>query len=99
MSSASGSIIDVLQGKLRAIMLYRVERPKIILSNWIHVISALDDYGLTLQLDNYAFFEEEVSYLGHVISKDGCLRASDERVETIIVRYAHPEDNLIVSSE
>ena len=35
-----------------------------------HVLEALDNYGLKLQLDKCAFFAVEVSYLGYIVSKD-----------------------------
>ena len=60
------------------------------LSNLRRVLSALDDYGLKLQPNKCAFVEKEVSYLGHIISKDGLL-TSGERVEAI-AKYPLLED-------
>ena len=58
------------------------------LENLRRVLEALDNYGLTLQLDKSGFFATEVSYLGYIISKDG-LRSSDETVHAIL-QYATP---------
>ena len=60
------------------------------LQNIKQVLSALNEYGMTLRLDKYEFFRQQVTYLGHVISADG-LKPSEQRVKEI-VKIPTPEN-------
>ena len=60
------------------------------LQNIKQVLAALTDYGMKLRLDKCEFFQQHVTYLGHVISADG-LKPSEERVDAI-VKIPTPEN-------
>ena len=53
------------------------------LQNLKQVLAALTEYGMKLRLDKCEFFQQHVTYMGHVISADG-LKPSEERVEAIV---------------
>ena len=46
-------------------------------------LAALTEYGMKLRLDKCEFFQQQVTYLGHVISADG-LKPSEERVNAVV---------------
>ena len=60
------------------------------LHNLKQVLAALTEYGMKLRLDKCEFFQQHVTYLGHVISADG-LKPSEERVDAI-VKIPTPEN-------
>ena len=55
------------------------------LHNLKQVLAALTEYGMKLRLDKCEFFQQHVTYLGHVISADG-LTPLEERVDAKSVK-------------
>ena len=53
------------------------------LQNSKNGLAALKEYGMKLRLDKCEFFQQQVTYLGQIISADG-LKTSQERVTAII---------------
>lgn len=49
----------------------------------ITVLQRLDDAGLTVQKSKCDFFKDEISYLGHIVDKNG-IRTSPEKVNAIL---------------
>lgn len=47
------------------------------------VLKRLEDAGLTLQKEKCRFFQDEISYLGYIITKDG-LKKAPEKVKAML---------------
>ena len=60
------------------------------LQNLKQVLAALTECGMKLRLDKCEFFQQHVTYLGHVILADG-LKPPEERVDAI-VKIPTPEN-------
>lgn len=54
----------------------------------ITVLQRLDDAGLTVQKSKCDFFKDEISYLGHIVDKNG-IRTSPEKIN--ILQVTKPE--------
>ena len=59
------------------------------LQNLKQVLAALTEYGMKLRLDKWEFFQQHVTYMGHVISD--ALKPLEERGDAI-VKIPTPEN-------
>ncbi|XP_063775437.1 uncharacterized protein K02A2.6-like [Pseudophryne corroboree] len=53
------------------------------LNNFEKVLTRLQEYGLRVNKDKCAFFQESISYCGHVIDREG-LHKSNDKIEAVL---------------